>query len=245
MPQWPNMAVAELYITGPTGEAPSAWLQAAAGWLSPEERDRAARFRDASVQAVHTTGWALMRLAVARSRGVDPREVRILKEDSGRPRVLGQPPRQGSISHSAGRVAVAVTTAGLLGVDLEHHNRDPRRLRKIAGRAFAPTEAERLLALPEQDAAAEIIRYWTVKEALGKALGLGLMTALRSVVVGPAGTGLRLAATPTGPAASEWSLLQYALDAEQGTLTLAVSPPCDERPVLRRVTAEQLRTGEI
>jgi 4'-phosphopantetheinyl transferase len=240
-----RMAVVELYITDPTSESPAAWLGAAVAWLSPQERDRATRFTDARARAVHTTGWALMRLAVARSRSVEPREVTIVKEDSGRPRILGRPPRQGSISHSAGRVAVAVTAARLIGVDLEYRDRDTKRLLAIATRAFAPTEAERLLALPEQESAAEIIRYWTVKEALGKALGLNLMAALRTVVVEPAGAGLRLAALPAGPAIGEWSLHQYALGTGPATLTLALASPSAARPTLTHVSAEQLRTGEI
>jgi len=232
-------------MTDPIGGSPSEWLKAAAGWLSADERERAARLDDVRVRAVHTTGWALLRLATAHSRGVDPGEVEIVKEDSGRPRILGRPPRQGSISHSAGLVAVVVTAAARIGVDVEHCSRDTGRLRAIAERTFAPAEVERLLALPGQETAAEVIRYWTVKEALGKALGLSLTIALRSVVAEPTGTGLRLATLPGESPAGEWSLHQYGLGAEQATLTLAVSPPCHGQPALRRVTAQQLRMGKI
>ncbi|MGH8178641.1 MAG: 4'-phosphopantetheinyl transferase family protein [Steroidobacter sp.] len=90
-----------------------------------------------------------------------------------------------SLSHSMGHAALAQLTAAAgsnfsLGVDLELHR--PRDVRSIARFAFAPEEVDGLVQLPEGECQRRFYTLWTMKEALGKALGLSLLEALRQCV---------------------------------------------------------------
>ena len=64
---------------------------------------------------------------------------------------------------------------------------------------------------------------WTIKEAVAKALGVGVIPALSRVVVESGDAGLELAAVGFGPPAGSWTLHQ--LVAPGGTEKVAVAVP--------------------
>ncbi|GAA1136307.1 hypothetical protein GCM10009630_39120 [Kribbella jejuensis] len=88
-------------------------------------------------------------------------------DDSGRPHISGLAV---SISYSRHRVAVAASHEGPVGIDLEEVQ--PRDFRPLADRWFTQRELEWMGQQPDQPIA--FLRLWTAKEAVGKALGLGL-----------------------------------------------------------------------
>ena len=64
----------------------------------------------------------------------------------------------------------------------------PRKgLEEMARRTFSPKETEALLALPEAARTEAFYRGWTRKEALAKALGMGIASSFQrfSVSLGP------------------------------------------------------------
>lgn len=78
-----------------------------------------------------------------------------------------------SMSHSGDMVAVAVGMPGsALGIDIEKQK--PRNFLAIADHWFGPAETAAVAA----EGAAAFYRVWTAREALGKALGVGLTGAL-------------------------------------------------------------------
>ncbi|MET8120032.1 4'-phosphopantetheinyl transferase superfamily protein [Micromonospora sp. NPDC005189] len=77
-----------------------------------------------------------------------------------------------SISRTAGIVVVAARRAGPVGVDVERVR--PLPALTLARRWFAPAELAWLDGRPEAGRAVDFLRLWTAKEAVGKALGLGL-----------------------------------------------------------------------
>jgi 4'-phosphopantetheinyl transferase len=107
-------------------------------------------------------------------------------DDHGRPSVAGpgHPPIWASLSRAGELVAVAVSTAGPVGVDIES-------LDRVAAAGFddvAFSAAERESITGDHDRA----RLWTAKEAVLKARGTGLRVDPRTVdVANPAG-GIRL-----------------------------------------------------
>jgi 4'-phosphopantetheinyl transferase len=102
-------------------------------------------------------------------------------EPSGRPYVDGLAV---SISHSRSLVAVTAAVAGPVGVDVEDVY--PREVRGLARRWFAPSELEWMAQQPDELVA--FLYLWTAKEAVGKALGLGLRnTGLRRRIPLPLG----------------------------------------------------------
>ncbi|GAA0603431.1 hypothetical protein GCM10009534_42630 [Kribbella sandramycini] len=109
------------------------------------------------------TAHALL-LSLAESLGADP----VLRHDpNGRPEIAGLAV---SISHSRSLVAVAAGRTGSVGVDLEDIY--PREVSGLARRWFDPAELDWLAAQP--DGLLAFLRLWTAKEAVGKAVGLGL-----------------------------------------------------------------------
>ncbi|WP_155369647.1 4'-phosphopantetheinyl transferase family protein [Catellatospora vulcania] len=115
--------------------------------------------------AVHAADLA--RHAAATALGVPPQEVEIGREPSGRPWVVGATGLHLAISHHPGLTAVAVTTLGPLGVDVEPVRDLPAD--GLAKRWFSPAEADWVVGHP-----ADFLLLWTQKEAVGKALGVGL-----------------------------------------------------------------------
>ncbi len=102
-------------------------------------------------------------------------------EPNGRPYVDGLAV---SISHSRSLVAVAAAADGPVGVDVEDVY--PREVRGLARRWFDPSELEWMAQQPDELVA--FLTLWTAKEAVGKALGLGLRnTGLRRRMPLPAG----------------------------------------------------------
>ncbi|TCC41548.1 4'-phosphopantetheinyl transferase superfamily protein [Kribbella speibonae] len=103
-------------------------------------------------------------------------------DEHGRPQVDGVAV---SISYSRRRIAVAASYDGPVGVDLEE--REPRDFWGLAERWFGAGELEWMAG--EVDQLGAFLRLWTAKEAVGKALGIGLRGAgLRRVV--PVGGGV-------------------------------------------------------
>lgn len=101
----------------------------------------------------------------------------VLRHDTGgRPWVEPMPgPTDGrrvwaSVSHGRGLVAVAASTGGPVGVDVESHR--PFDTAGLARRWFDPAELAWLAERP--DPLAGFLQLWTAKEAVGKALGTGL-----------------------------------------------------------------------
>jgi phosphopantetheinyl transferase len=86
-----------------------------------------------------------------------------------------------SLSHSAGHAALLIAPTGLrVGVDLEALRR--RDVLRIARFGFHEQEVAALEAAAEHERDELFYVLWTLKEALGKALQLNLLDALRQCV---------------------------------------------------------------
>jgi 4'-phosphopantetheinyl transferase EntD len=82
-------------------------------------------------------------------------------------------PAAASLSHSADVVICGLAASGLLGVDVERI-RPRKQWEGLAEFALHPDESRRLEELPDADRWQGFYRVWTLKEALAKALGVGL-----------------------------------------------------------------------
>lgn len=113
---------------------------------------------DAAKLAQHAAGEVL---------GVDPAQLEIGREPSGRPYVVGAVGLHLAVSHTPDLAAVAVTDLGPLGVDVEPVR--PLPAAELARRWFSTPEADWVARHPD-----DFLLLWTAKEAVGKALGIGL-----------------------------------------------------------------------
>jgi len=81
-----------------------------------------------------------------------------------------------SLSHSGGWVAVALSYAGTVGIDVEIH-RPSRNFIEIAAAAFGSDEQRRVAV----EGALGFYRIWTLREAMAKASGVGIAEVADSV----------------------------------------------------------------
>ena len=131
------------------------------------------------------------------------------RDARGRPRL---PAGAGDISwsHSAGRLLMAYTPQGVIGVDVEASARSSRAL-PIARRYFAPAEADALAALDDATRQQAFLRLWCAKEAVLKAAGCGIAFGLHRVAFDVAGATPRM--TQCDPALGnpdDWTVHQLA-----------------------------------
>jgi 4'-phosphopantetheinyl transferase len=142
--------------------------------LSEEERERAARFRFAADRLLFVASHALLHHVLDGALG--HAAWRLRAESGGRPLLelpAGAPALQVSLTHTRGLAAMALANGRRVGVDTEALAR-PEAVALLADRVLAPCEREALAALPAADRPRAFTRYWTLKEALSKALGEGL-----------------------------------------------------------------------
>jgi 4'-phosphopantetheinyl transferase len=149
--------------------------------LSPAEQERASGYHREQDRRRFVTGGWLLRTAAAAFLGVHPAAVPVVRScpqcdrPHGKPRISrGSPPAElhVSVSHSGDRVAVALSTAGPVGVDVEAVPTGPPE--ELARRALSPAERAYLADLPAHAQNAAFARLWVCKEAALKAAGHGL-----------------------------------------------------------------------
>ena len=137
----------------------------------PAAAQRAARQRIAGNRDALFACYALQRLWIARVLGCAPAQVELLRDDKGRPH-LPDARLHTSLSHADGRVALALTATGPVGVDLEPAAR-AQDMHELEERVAHPDERRGLPAAPAARGRA-LLALWVRKEALLKAAGIGL-----------------------------------------------------------------------
>lgn len=145
--------------------------------LSADELERLQRINHAEVNRRFLVGRGLLRETLAECSGADPREFEFQYNAHGKPslKAPGEPPLEFNVSHTRGLAMCAVATCGPLGVDVERERRVENHL-GIARRVFAPAEMEQLELLPAERRDEAFLKLWTLREALVKARGVGLLT---------------------------------------------------------------------
>jgi 4'-phosphopantetheinyl transferase len=192
--------------------------------LSPPEEARAARFvRDADGDAFRV-GRGRLREILARWVGSAPEALRFQEGARGKPSLMPGP--QFNLSHSGGVALLAVHSERPLGIDVEA----PRPVEQgVADRVFSAAERADLAALPPELWQAGFLRGWTRKEAVVKALGIGLGADLEAFDVtltpGAPARVTRCALGPPGP----WQLTHLGL---QGGMVGALAHRGGPLPVL-------------
>lgn len=188
--------------------------------LTPDERERSARFRFERDRRHFIAAHGVLRQLLGCYLQTDPRRISYVHNAFGKPRLSTD---FGSrltfnLSHSAGLALIALAADCLVGVDLEYA-RVQSDYAEIARRFFSAAEIERLTAVPSHLYAEAFFSCWTKKEAYVKACGEGLSIPLDSFSVplasdpahGP--VNVRVAADDTA-AAKQWSF--YTLQPAPG-----------------------------
>jgi len=141
--------------------------------LSAEERRRAARFRLAHVRRRFIAAHGQLRIVLSGYLDRAPERIVIRRDRHGKPTVPGI---SFNLSHS-GTLALAAIGTRPLGVDIERSRPRPAAMR-LAGRYFSDPEIAGLKAEAPSRRLRAFYACWTRKEAVVKALGMGLRFAL-------------------------------------------------------------------
>ncbi len=147
--------------------------------LSDAERSRASRFAFPHLRKRFVCGRLMLRNMIGELLAVEPRRIALAKSRSGNPTIVGSR-LQVSISYSRGLVAAAVFTEQPLGLDVESSQGrfDPDRISALALRA---EERNWLVNLTVEDKRRHFLWIWVQKEAVTKAMGLGLRYPLNEL----------------------------------------------------------------
>ncbi len=150
--------------------------------LSPDERQRAARFKFDRDRENFIVRRVLLRKILGHYLKMDPEKIIFKYGPNGKPELPGL---HFNASHSNGHILIAIAPC-VVGVDLEYI-RPMEDMEQIAKRFFSPPE--RLLVKD----AASFFRIWSRKEAFLKTTGEGLSDRLTKIdVTGASFEGIHL-----------------------------------------------------
>jgi 4'-phosphopantetheinyl transferase len=149
-------------------------------WLSPDEVERADRFRFDKHRRAFVLGRAALRAFIGGYLRFPPEEASFSYGPKGKPSLSRPPaPLFFNVSNSGELAAYAFTFDCEIGVDVEHRRR-LLEIESIAQRFFAPNEVAELMSLSEAERPDGFFNCWTRKEAYIKAVGDGLSVPLDS-----------------------------------------------------------------
>jgi 4'-phosphopantetheinyl transferase len=151
--------------------------------LDPMDSARAARFAFDRDRHLFLATRALLAYALRGIAALD--RWRLVTGPHGKPALdvpHGVAGVEFNLTHTPGLVACAVSPLHPVGIDAEAIGRRGD-LRAIAGRCLAPEEQAALAGLGPEAWRLGFLRHWTVKEAVSKALGAGLMIPMDAIVV--------------------------------------------------------------
>jgi 4'-phosphopantetheinyl transferase len=195
--------------------------------LSPDESERAARFRFPEHRRRFVIARGFLRQLLAAYLETQPRDVTFAYSDTGKPELSAS---HGSdigfnVSHSGDIAAFAFAIGRKVGVDVEciRHDVD---VDEIPRRFFSSLEQQKLAGLQGQQKFEGFFNCWTRKEAYVKAVGSGLSLPLRDFDVSlvPGEPAKLLATRPVADLASKWSMESLALGQECAAAVVVEGP---------------------
>lgn len=145
--------------------------------LDPEEQARAAAFRVPLPRRQFSTTRSALRLLLGAYLAQPPGLLRFCLAPHGKPGLAPPYAEVGlhfNVSHAGQRALIALTADHPVGVDIEAHRPLGEDGAGLAAMICHPRELAAWKALPQAGRLHDFYRIWTGKEALSKALGLGL-----------------------------------------------------------------------
>lgn len=147
--------------------------------LSEEERARALRYRHSEDRVRSIATRAALRRLLAARLGQMPGSLRFLANGYGKPYLQAGAGIEFNVSHAGRFALIALSRNGSVGVDIECC--EPRLdVDNVIGYVFSPLERRQCTKSSDQ-----FFRHWVAKEAVLKALGLGIGEHLQAISVLP------------------------------------------------------------
>ncbi|HET7007050.1 MAG TPA: 4'-phosphopantetheinyl transferase superfamily protein [Candidatus Binatia bacterium] len=153
--------------------------------LSPDERERAARFHFEQHRRRYLIAHIALHEILGRYLQIDPATLFFDLGSNGKPKLptaLAASGVEFNLSHSNEMALLAVNCIGELGVDIEYVKPD-FKFQEIAERFFTAKEVAAMRGLPPDLQRQAFFKCWTSKEAFLKAKGTGLSGKLDEVEI--------------------------------------------------------------
>lgn len=148
-------------------------------WLSPDERERAARYMQDRHRMRFIAGRGMLRGLLGQYLRIDPSKIAFDYNQFGKPVLAsgGMPDLYFNLSHSRHLALFAFTRAGEIGVDIEFISARTR-IDDVSGMVFSPPELAVLKALGPEARRSTFFTFWARKEAFIKVSGAGFSMPL-------------------------------------------------------------------
>ncbi len=177
-----RLSADELHVWKLSLDLPTEAVADARRLLAPQELTRFERILAPAARVRRMTARLGMRVLLASYLDIDPREVEIAYGPRGRPELVGSHGLSFNLSHTADLAVLAIGRGRTIGVDIEALKRRTPSVGLIE-RALNPRESARVMRMDGRERTEAFLRYWTIKEAYAKALGVGLALDFRDVDV--------------------------------------------------------------
>jgi 4'-phosphopantetheinyl transferase len=153
-----------------------------AACLTGEEKARAARFKFEKDAVQWSACRAGLREILGRALGLHPADVSLIFSETGKPALASPHQRlHFNLSHCDGLAVVALSENGPVGIDVEPLDRAESLLE--CETSFCHPDEIVALPLRREERARQLLRIWTAKEAILKALGTGLTHPPEAVTI--------------------------------------------------------------
>lgn len=174
--QFPLLQDHEVHLWQASLTCDNTQLDIYAPYLSPDERERAARFKFEHLQRRFIAGRGILRVLLGRYLAIAPTTIQFTYGTHGKPFLNSARhpnPLSFNLAHSQDRALFAFSRTGTLGVDIEHLRQDVDAL-ALSQRFFTKREHWAIADLQSNQRVLAFFCLWTCKEAYLKATGEGL-----------------------------------------------------------------------
>lgn len=148
-------------------------VDALSALLSFSEGQQANKFVTEELRQRYIISHGGLRLLLSRLLSCDAKALRFQANDFGKP-YLEDNPIYFNMSHANNQVLYGFSKQGEVGVDIEYVNRKSLEPLALGKRFFSPNEYQKLKSLKGEALNLGFFRAWTGKEALLKAMGVGI-----------------------------------------------------------------------
>lgn len=166
----------------------------------------------------------MIRALLSRYTKTDPGNIEFGKGEYGKPYLASDRSVDFNLSHSGGKMALAIGRYAPIGLDIETWK--PRvNLPGLVKKCFADEERIYWESLPENLQSQTFYDFWTKKESFVKAVGRGIAMGMHRCVISP-GDPMRFLSIPDIYGAPEdWKVLALDVgEAVSGALTVPNRP---------------------
>lgn len=173
----------EIHIWSAVLDQPPYKIHRLANTLSIEEKKRAERFHFVHDRRRFIVGRGVLRTLLANYLKIAPDDVQFCYGSNGKPFIksfYNKDKLQFNLSHSENYALFAFARDREIGIDIEYVHFFSE-MEKIAKQFFSTNEFFALQSLPNGEKKTAFFTFWTRKEALAKAVGMGLSHDLNKI----------------------------------------------------------------